>query len=70
MECYLTVTCDSFSFLDIKKKNTNSAKRGFSYKRLTCEVSDLYSLLENHKLSKVLFAIIFPKIDKDLKTSF
>jgi len=37
MEFYLTVTCDSFPFLDIGKKDPNSKKRAFTYQRLMCE---------------------------------
>ena len=71
MECSLTVTCASFSFLDIKKKNPNSEKRGFTHKRLTFEeflICIIY--LKKVDRSTVLFAISFPKIDKDLKTGF
>ena len=71
MECYLTVTCDSFPFMDIKKNYPNSEKKEFTYKRLTCEeflICIIY--FKRFKLSTVLFAISFPKIDKDLKTGF
>ncbi len=45
MECCLTVTCASFSFPDVKKY-PNSEKKGFTYRRLTCEeFSNLYDLL-------------------------
>ena len=70
MECCLTVTCAIFSFLDIKKY-PNSEKKEFTYKRLTCEeflICMIY--FKSCKLSTVLFAIPFPKIDKDLKTGF
>ena len=70
MECCLIVTCASFSFLHIKKY-PNSEKKEFTYKRLTCEeflICMIY--LKRDKLSTVLFAISFPKIDKDLKTGF
>ena len=70
MECCLTVTCASFSFLDIKKY-PNSEKKEFTYKRLTCEEFLICIFTwKRHKLSTVLFAISFPKIDKDLKTGF
>ena len=71
MGCYKTVTCANFAFLDIKKKHSNSEKRGFTYKRLTFkECLICINYLERYKLSTVLFAISFPKIDKDLKTGF
>ena len=71
MECYLTVTCDSFPFMDIKKNHPDSEKSGFTYKRLTCEeFRFVWFTLKRYKLSTVLFAISFPKIDKDLKTGF
>ena len=60
-----------FQFLDIKKKHPNSEKKVFTYKRLTCEEFLICIIhLERHKLSTVLFAISFPKKDKDLKTGF
>ena len=71
MELYLTVTCDSFRFLDIKKKHPNSKKMVFTYQRFMCEEFLIYMIyLKRDKLSTVLFAISFPKIDKDLKTGF
>ena len=71
MECYLTVTCASFSFLDINKLK-NLYRRGvFTYQRLMCDEFLIYMIyFKRYTLSKVLFAISFPKIDKDLKTGF
>ena len=71
MEYYLTVTCDSFTFMDIKKNHPDSEKSGFTYKRLTCEeflICKTYG--ETHKISTILITNSFPKIDKDLKTGF
>ena len=70
MECCLTVKCASFSFLDIKKYS-NSEKKEFTYKRLTCkEFLICKTYWETHKVSTILITNSFPKIDKDLKTGF
>jgi len=37
MECYLTVTCASFSFLDIYKLKKLYRRGVFTYQRLMCE---------------------------------
>ena len=60
-----------FPIFGHKEKHPNSAKRVFSYKRLTFEeflICIIY--LKKVDRSTVLFAISFPKIDKDLKTGF
>jgi len=71
MECYLTVTCASSPFLDIKKKLPNSEKTVFTYQRLMCEE---FLICKNYwgkiKVSSILTTNSFPKIDKDLKTGF
>ena len=70
MECYLTVTCDSFPFMDIKKNHPNS-KRGFTYKRLTYEeFFNLYNLLGENIVYPISITNSFPKTDRDLKTGF
>ena len=70
MECYLTVTCDSFPVLDIKK-HPNLKKRVFTYQRLMCEEFLICKTYwERYKVSTILITNSFPKIDKDLKTGF
>ena len=71
MERYLTVICDSFPFLDIKKKHPNSKKREFTYQRLICqEFLICKTYWGKYKVSTKLITNSFPKIDKDLKTGF
>ena len=71
MESYLTVTCASFFISEHKENYPNSEKRGFTVKRLSYEEFLIcISFLAKYKLFKLLFAITFPKIDKDLKTGF
>ena len=71
MECYLTVTCYRFTFIDIKKNHPNSEKSGFTYNRFTCEEFLICKTYwETHKVSTILITNSFPKIDKYLKTGF
>ena len=69
MECYLTVTCINFPFLDINNKEKLNTEKDGNYQRLTCEeFFQLYKLLGKGIKFLQLITNSFPKIDKDLKT--
>ena len=69
----MLLNCHMYQFpiLGNKGKNPNSKEKLFTYQRLMCDEFLIYLIyFKRYTLSKVLFAISFPKIDKDLKTGF
>ena len=69
MECYLTVTCANFPFLEMKKhpwrKRFYLSDINMFGKFLIFKLTE-----ERYKISTRLITNSFPKIDKDLKTGF